>query len=95
MRDAGRLEYDRRVNRVIDHVRRHLAEPLTLAELARIATFSPFHFDRVFRAVAGETLFGFIQRVRLERAAAVLLSRSEVPLYIRLWRCRRIDPCQP
>jgi AraC family transcriptional regulator len=77
VRDAGRLEYDRRVNRVIDHVRRHLAEPLTLAELARIATFSPFHFDRVFRAVVGETLFGFIQRVRLERAAAVLLSRHD------------------
>ena len=77
MGGAGRLEYDKRVNRVIDHVRRHLAEPLTLAELARIATFSPFHFDRVFRAVTGETLFGFIQRVRLERAAAALLSRQD------------------
>jgi AraC family transcriptional regulator len=72
--DAGRLEYDKRVNRVIDHVRRHLAEPLTLAELARVAAFSPFHFDRVFKAVTGETLFGFIQRVRLERAAAALLA---------------------
>ena len=77
MRDAGRLEYDRRVNRVIDHVRRHLAEPLTLADLARVAAFSPFHFDRVFKAVTGETLFGFVQRVRLERAAAALLGRGD------------------
>src|SRR5262245_31893321 len=77
VRDAGRPEYDRRVNRVIDHVRRHLAEPLTLVDLARVAAFSPFHFDRVFKAVTGETLFGFIQRVRLERAAAALLSRHD------------------
>ena len=77
MGGAGRLESHKRVNRVIDHVRRHLAEPLTLAELARVAAFSPFHFDRVFKAVAGETLFGFIQRVRLERAAAALLARHD------------------
>jgi AraC-like DNA-binding protein len=40
------------------------------------AAFSPFHFDRVFKAVTGETLFGFIQRVRLERAAAALLAHQ-------------------
>ena len=39
-----------------------------------MAAFSPFHFHRVFRTVTGETLFGFIQRLRLERAAGVLLA---------------------
>jgi AraC family transcriptional regulator len=74
---SARLEYDRRVNRVIDHIRGHLAEPLTLDELARVAAFSPFHFDRVFKAVAGETLFGFVQRVRVDRAASALLARCD------------------
>jgi len=74
---AERLEYDRRVNRVIDHIRGHLAEGLTLAELARVAAFSPFHFDRVFKAVTGETLFGFIQRLRLERAGSALMGRTD------------------
>jgi AraC family transcriptional regulator len=69
---ADRREYERRVNRVMDHVRAHLAEPLTVADLAAVAAFSPFHFHRVFRAIADETLFGFVQRVRLERAAAML-----------------------
>jgi AraC family transcriptional regulator len=72
-----RREYDRRVNRVIDHIRAHLAEPLTLAGLARVAAFSPFHFDRVFRAITGETLFGFVQRLRIERAAGALLSHPD------------------
>ena len=35
MSGADRLEYDKRVNRVIDHIRGRLAEELTLADLAR------------------------------------------------------------
>lgn len=69
---SSRLEYEQRVNRVIDHVGDHLADDLSLERLARIAAFSPFHFHRVFRGVTGETLFGFIQRLRVERAATAL-----------------------
>ena len=47
---------------------------MSLGALARVAAFSPFHFHRIFRAVTGETLFGFIQRVRLERSAGALLA---------------------
>lgn len=74
---GSRLEYEKRVNRVIDHVRDHLAEDLSLERLARIAAFSPFHFHRVFRAVTGETLAAFIQRHRLERAAIALVHRRD------------------
>ena len=70
----GRREYERRVNRVIDHVRQHLADELSLAGLARVAAFSPFHFGRVFRTVTDETPFEFIQRLRIEKAAAALLN---------------------
>ncbi len=74
MADRNRLEYEKRVNRVIDHIREHLGEALTLAALARVATFSPFHFHRLFHAITGETLFGFIHRQRVEKAAGALLS---------------------
>jgi AraC family transcriptional regulator len=75
--DLSRLEYEKRINRVIDHIRDHLAEDLTLAQLARVAAFSPFHFHRIFRAVTGETLFAFIQRLRLERAALALVHHRD------------------
>ena len=39
-----------------------------------MAAFSPFHFHRIFRVVTGETLFGFVQRLRLERSAGVLVA---------------------
>jgi AraC family transcriptional regulator len=41
-----------------------------------VAAFSAFHFHRIFTAITGETLFGFIQRRRLERAAGVLLTSA-------------------
>jgi AraC-like DNA-binding protein len=72
-----RPEYQKRVNRVLDHIQEHLADELTLADLARVAAFSPFHFHRVFTAITGETLFGFIQRVRIERAAGALSSHPD------------------
>ena len=61
------------MNRVIDHVQGHLAEPLNLERLAAIACFSPFHFHRLFRAWTGETLQAFVHRLRLERAAQMLV----------------------
>lgn len=43
-------EYSRRMNRGLDHIDRHLDQPLALDELARIAHFSAFHFHRVYAA---------------------------------------------
>ena len=74
---AARAEYEQRVNEVIDHVRDHLAEDLPLERLARIGHLSPFHFHRVFRAVTGETLAAFVQRLRLERAAVALIHHAD------------------
>lgn len=62
------MAYVERVNRAIDHVVSHLAEPLSLTAVARAALVSPFHFHRVFQALMGETLADFVKRLRLERA---------------------------
>jgi AraC family transcriptional regulator len=65
---VNNLDYIDRINRAIDHVTRHLAEPLPLEEVAQVACFSPYHFHRIFRALVGETLHAFVKRLRLERA---------------------------
>ncbi len=70
----NRAEYVARINRVIDFVEAHLNEELPLDRLAQVACFSPFHFHRIFSAMMGETLQRFVQRLRLERAAAQLLN---------------------
>ena len=65
-------EYRARINRVIDYIEANIDRDLSLSELAEVAHFSPFHFHRIFRAMVGETLNGFIQRIRLEKAAMKL-----------------------
>ncbi len=65
--------YISRINCVIDYIEEHIDAELTLEELAGVAQFSPFHFHRIFRAIVGEPLNAFIQRIRLEKAAIKLL----------------------
>jgi AraC family transcriptional regulator len=65
-------EYVRRINRVIDYLRRNLDRQVKLKELAKVACFSEFHFHRIFGAVSGETLNNFTNRLRLEKAARLL-----------------------
>lgn len=60
--------YAARAHEVMDHVRRHLHEDLSLSELAKIAHFSPHHFHRIFKSVTGETVADYTRRARLERA---------------------------
>lgn len=72
--DLVREEYRARIHRVMDYIEGHLAEPLPLNRLARVANFSPYHFHRIFRGMTGETVSGFVARVRVERAAQKLLA---------------------
>lgn len=73
-----RQEYQSRINRVVDYIENHLDEALPLAKLAEIAHFSPYHFHRIFSSLMGETLNRFIQRLRIERAAAKLVGSPKV-----------------
>lgn len=42
--NASRREYQRRINRAQDYIEQHTGTPLTLAEIARAACFSPITF---------------------------------------------------
>jgi AraC family transcriptional regulator len=69
---ATRATYVERVNRAIDHIVSHLAEPMRLSELARQARLSSFHFHRVFQVMVGETPADFVKRLRLEKALGLM-----------------------
>ena len=65
-------EYINRINKVTDYIDSNLGREMTLKELSNVAGFSQYHFHRIFAAMTGETLFSFITRLRLERAASQL-----------------------
>lgn len=62
---------------VIDRVESRLSEPWTLEQMAGEASFSAFHFHRMFAKATGETPKAFLERLRLERAALMLLASDE------------------
>ena len=78
--NKNRIEYQKRVNRVLDHIRARPSEELSLDDLAAVAGFSPFHFHRIFKAMTGENLKEHIQRTRLESAATTLVTRPHVDI---------------
>lgn len=65
-------EYELRICRAIDFINQHLAESPSVNEIAAAAPFSPFHFQRLFRALTGESVAEFTRRLRLEAAAKKL-----------------------
>ncbi|MGW8393425.1 AraC family transcriptional regulator [Pseudoduganella sp. HUAS MS19] len=73
-----RSEYERRMNRVLDHIDRNLDAQLDLPGLADIANFSRYHFHRLFAAWMGETLGDYVRRRRLEAAAHKLAAGGTV-----------------
>lgn len=72
-RKTHHREYERRICRAIDFINANLVENPSIADIAEAALFSPFHFQRLFRAIVGETVAQFTRRVRLETGARRLV----------------------
>ncbi|HOW69427.1 MAG TPA: AraC family transcriptional regulator [Phycisphaerae bacterium] len=69
MRACTQQDYRARILAVLQHIHGHLDHALSLAELARLAHFSPYHFHRVFHGMVGESVMELVRRLRMERAA--------------------------
>jgi hypothetical protein len=54
-----------RLNDAMEYVEAHLGERIEVAELARIAMTSEYHFRRMFSALAGLPLSEYIRRRRM------------------------------
>ena len=58
--------------RVLDYVAAHYEQPIAVEVLAREAGLSASHFQRLFKAVLGETPYQFVIDYRVERAKEML-----------------------
>ena len=67
------MNYQHRLNKVIEYIGKHLDENLTLTQLSDIACFSKYHFHRLFTAYTGLSLQQYIRWLRLKRAAHQLI----------------------
>lgn len=62
------------VQKARDYIDRHKTEPLHLAEVAKAAGASVFHFCKMFRKSTGLRFTDYVARVRLEDARTQLLN---------------------
>ncbi|TMD64193.1 MAG: helix-turn-helix transcriptional regulator, partial [Chloroflexi bacterium] len=60
------------LRRVSTYIEEHLAEDLSLSELAAVAYLSPYHFARLFKASTGFAPHQYVIGRRIERAKLLL-----------------------
>lgn len=63
------------VSRAIRWIRDHYAEPMRIADLARLAGMSTSAFHRHFRGITGMSPLRYQKRIRLQEARALLLAQ--------------------
>ena len=68
--------YHARMQRVLDHVDKHLDDDLDLEEMSGVAAFSKYHFHRQFTATFGLSVHRYIQLARMKRASYQLAYRD-------------------
>ncbi len=78
-RPSTREEIYRRLCRAREFMHAYRDQPVELAEVARAACLSLYHFHRLFRETFHETPHQYLIRLRLEHAAH-LLAHSELPV---------------
>ena len=65
------------LSRVVEFVHTHFGEDLELADLARVAGSSVYHFSRAFKNATGETPYQFVIRRRV-KCAQMLLTTTDL-----------------
>ncbi len=78
--DGFKREYFSRIHRAQDFIEENLGRMLFLEEIAQAACFSPYHFHRLYTAMTGESIYQFVLRLRLERAASRLCRQPPEPV---------------
>lgn len=68
-----------RIQKTLIHAKTHLANPLTVEELAEVAALSPRQFSRAFHAATGQTPAKAVEQIRLE-AARLMLEETRHPM---------------
>jgi len=65
------------IQRVVDEIEVRLGEELTLSALAQLASFSDFHFHRLFQATVGLPVMEYVRKRRLYHAACRVADSRE------------------
>ncbi len=86
-KELSKGEYIARINRVMDYITANLDKPIDLSAMASVASFSPYHFHRIFTCIVNETPNNFLSRVRIEKAANLLQDNRKMSICDIAYKC--------
>lgn len=78
------MDYLRNVQRAVDYIEEHINEDIELVAVSRVAGVSHWHFQRMFKALTGETLKTYIRARRFANARVALVTTDAGVLQIAL-----------
>jgi len=73
MKKITKNDHSQRINEILSYIHLDISLEHSVTTLSKKASMSPFHFNRVFKKVVGESVHSYIRRVRLENCANALL----------------------
>ncbi|MGB5866322.1 MAG: AraC family transcriptional regulator [Arcobacteraceae bacterium] len=71
-------DYIQSVCRVILYIEQNYNSDLSLDELSKIASFSKYHFHRIFKSLVGESMLDYIRRVRLQSTTLQFMTHKKI-----------------
>src|SRR5882724_11410133 len=74
MRDRETFkEHKKRIETVIDYILKNINNDISLQKLAEVANYSPFHLQKLFKQITGESPKQYVLKVRLETTLLLMI----------------------
>lgn len=67
----------KRIQAAIDYIREKSRYPITLEDVAKVASFSPWYFSRTFKKLVGMSFLSYVNEVRIELAESLMASTTK------------------
>ncbi|WP_282936351.1 AraC family transcriptional regulator [Paenibacillus sp. RC67] len=72
-------EKSEKLSRVLSYIQEHLAERITVEQLAQLAHYHPNYFIRYFHSILGTSPVQYIKHMRMEKSKTLLLT-TQLPV---------------
>ncbi len=72
--------YTQLINLSEDYIEKNLNKSIRLVDIANNLHISAYHFHRLFHGQTNETLTRFINRIKLERSAMLLVTNKKISI---------------
>jgi len=79
-RRSTRMELFRRIRRARNYLDSEFENKISITDVAQHSCLSPYHMQRCFKEITGQSIQGYVRKKRMERAARLLLDHPTLSI---------------